>query len=303
MAVSIPPNATVIPVNLSSTWKTFTLPVVSTNAGRMLIFKDLYGASANSTIRLSTIGLDRIERTSVSSMALSQPFGAWTFMNDGRTNWFLTDVYKNTFAVIAPPLTGTIGVFHLAPTGTFPTYTGTTPTFGASYVTFNPGSSQYIDFGPKLFNLGTLGFSLKLKISWNSYNNWSRVIDFNAGANGVQDMFLTLPGSDSSPLRFQYKENGAEQVTDWGGTISLNTVYTIAVVYNPNVGGTSGQTKMFVNGTLVVTNTAMSYKGTDKTYTYTYVGRSSYGGDAYLGVNIYSLDVFNRAITDAEALS
>ena len=99
MAVSIPPNATVIPVNLSSTWKTFTLPVVSTNAGRMLIFKDLYGASANSTIRLSTIGLDRIERTSVSSMVLSQAFGAWTFMNDGRTNWFLTDVYKNTFTI------------------------------------------------------------------------------------------------------------------------------------------------------------------------------------------------------------
>lgn len=97
--ITIPSNVMVIPVNLSSTSKTFTLPVVSTNQGRMLIFKDYYGTSANSTIRLSTIGLDRIERTSVSSMALSQAFGAWTFMNDGRTNWFLTDVYQNTFPV------------------------------------------------------------------------------------------------------------------------------------------------------------------------------------------------------------
>ena len=101
--ITIPSNVMVIPVNLSSTSKTFTLPVVSTNQGRMLIFKDYYGTSANSTIRLSTVGLDRIERTSVSSMALSQTFGAWTFMNDGRTNWFLTDVYQNTF-----PIKGTV---------------------------------------------------------------------------------------------------------------------------------------------------------------------------------------------------
>ena len=97
--IAISSNVMVIPVNLSSMSKTFTLPVVSTNQGRMLIFKDYYGNSANSTIRLSTIGLDRIERSSVSSMALSQTFGAWTFMNDGRTNWFLTDVYQNTLPI------------------------------------------------------------------------------------------------------------------------------------------------------------------------------------------------------------
>lgn len=97
--IAISSNVMVIPVNLSSMSKTFTLPVVSTNQGRMLIFKDYYGNSANSTIRLSTIGLDRIERSGVSSIALSIAFGAWTFMNDGRTNWFLTDVYQNTFPV------------------------------------------------------------------------------------------------------------------------------------------------------------------------------------------------------------
>lgn len=97
--ISIPSNTTVIPINLASNSKTFTLPVISTNAGRVLILKDLYGNSANSTIKLSTIGLDRIERDGVSSMTLSQPFGAWTFMNDGISKWFLTDVYKNSFPV------------------------------------------------------------------------------------------------------------------------------------------------------------------------------------------------------------
>jgi hypothetical protein len=98
--ITIPGNAYIIPVNLSSTWKTFTLPVVSTNAGRILIFKDMFGTAANSTLRLSTIGLDRIERSNVSSLTLSNTFGAWTFMNDGLTNWFLTNAYTNTFPLI-----------------------------------------------------------------------------------------------------------------------------------------------------------------------------------------------------------
>lgn len=86
----------IIPVNLSSSFKTFTLPVVSTNPGRMLIFKDMFGNAANSTLRLNTIGLDRIERSNVSSMVLSNSYGAWTFLNDGITNWFLTNAYLNT---------------------------------------------------------------------------------------------------------------------------------------------------------------------------------------------------------------
>lgn len=99
--ITIPSNAYIIPVNLSSSWKTFTLPVVSTNAGRMIIFKDMFGNAANSTLRLSTIGLDRIERSNVSSMALSNSYGAWTFLNDGLTNWFLMDAYRNSL-YIAP---------------------------------------------------------------------------------------------------------------------------------------------------------------------------------------------------------
>ena len=94
----------IIPVNLSSSFKTFTLPVVSTNAGRMLIFKDMYGNAANSSIRLSTTGVDTIELSNVSSMALSNAYGAWTFMNDGITKWYLTSAYLNSL-YIAPKIT------------------------------------------------------------------------------------------------------------------------------------------------------------------------------------------------------
>jgi hypothetical protein len=94
--ISIPNNTLLIPVNLSSSSKTFTLPVVSTNQGRILIFKDLYGNAANSTLRLSTVGADRIENAITTSMALSNAYGAWWFMNDGINKWFLTDAYLNS---------------------------------------------------------------------------------------------------------------------------------------------------------------------------------------------------------------
>ena len=61
-----------------------------------------------------------------------------------------------------------------------------------------------------------------------------------------------------------------------------------------------GRVQIWVNGSVVVTNTGMTYKGTDKSYTYTYVGKSSYA-DAYLGAQIYFLNVYNRALSDAEA--
>lgn len=108
--ISIPPNAFLIPVNLSSSFKTFTLPVVSTNPGRILIFKDQFGNASNSTLRLSSIGLDRIERSTTSSIVLSNTFGAWTFTNDGISQWFLTDVYLNNLFLVqpAPPIPPTL---------------------------------------------------------------------------------------------------------------------------------------------------------------------------------------------------
>ena len=112
-------------------------------------------------------------------------------------------------------------------------------------------------------------------------------------------MFLTIPGTGSSPLRFMYKESGSEQITDYNVAIALNTVYNISVVYNPTIGST-GRVQIWINGSVVVTNTGMALKGTDKNYARTYVGKSSYA-DAYLGAQIYFLNVYNRPLTDTEA--
>ncbi len=98
----IPNTAYIVPISTYSTIKTLTLPVVSTNAGRMLILKDYLGYAGSNNIFLSTQGLDRIERSNISSLVLSNAFGAWTFMNDGITNWFLMDAYRNSLSFVQP---------------------------------------------------------------------------------------------------------------------------------------------------------------------------------------------------------
>lgn len=107
--ISIPSGALVIPVNLSTAAKTFTLPAVSTNPGRMLIFKDLLGFANVCTLRLSTTGVDTIEKNNARSMALSNAYGAWTFMNDGISNWFITEAYLNSLYIESPNTFTTLG--------------------------------------------------------------------------------------------------------------------------------------------------------------------------------------------------
>lgn len=99
---AIPTNAFILPINTFSTIKTFTFPAASSFPGRMLVLKDYLGYASTNTIRLSTTGVDTIERSNVSSMILSNNYGAWWFNNDGVTKWYLTSAYLNTMVYIGP---------------------------------------------------------------------------------------------------------------------------------------------------------------------------------------------------------
>lgn len=88
-------------VNISTSAKTVTLPAVSTIPGQFVILKDEQGFSGtnNCTISVSTTGNDRFEYSSISCFVLSYPYGAWTFVNDGVSKWYLTETYLNTLFI------------------------------------------------------------------------------------------------------------------------------------------------------------------------------------------------------------
>jgi hypothetical protein len=236
----------------------------------------------------------------------TQQTQAITFTSSGSctltfafTNQASVNIYGSLSAIISLTVPVSTVVHIVASSATPTSISPTPPTFGATYVTF-PGANQYLNFGAITIPLGSVGFSVKIKIAWTSYNNWARVIDFNNGSSGVQDMFITLP-ERGNILRFQYKENSTEQQCDCSSNpISLNTVYNIAIVYDPTI-GTIGQVSIWINGALVTLTDRRTLKGTDKTYANTYIGKSSYGGDAYLAAQVYQLDIYPYPITSTLA--
>ncbi len=170
---SIPAGSFLVPINTFSTLKTFTLPVVSTNPGRLLILKDYLGFASTNVIRLSTLGLDRIERSNISSMTLSNAYGAWTFTNDGRTNWFLTDVYSNSLTLVpyippvVIPLPSTANII-VDLRGTSYSAGGSTWTNVIDSSTWSMNSTSYdATYGGPLFN-GSSAFAYRASIT-----NWS----------------------------------------------------------------------------------------------------------------------------------
>lgn len=94
-------QGTIYSVNVSTSAKTITLPAISTIPGQFVILKDAQGFSGSSqcTLSVSTSGTDRFEYSSISCLTLSYPYGAWTFLNDGLSTWFLTDEYLNTLYI------------------------------------------------------------------------------------------------------------------------------------------------------------------------------------------------------------
>lgn len=270
--ITVPNNTTLIPVNLSSSFKTFTLPVVSTNAGRMLIFKDLYGNAANSTLRLSTIGADRIELSNVSSMSLSNAYGAWTFFNDGITKWFLTNAYLNSLYFVVPaPNYVTTGLIYFLDAGNTSSYPGSgttwtdlmgtgknitlygSPTYSSAnggYITFVPASAQY---GECLSSLTSISrFSIEV---WHYYTGTNTgqypciATEIYPGTNSCLNYVLGgYP--NASLLQINYFLNGSTWYSSAGTALTTNTWYHIVATYD----GTNLQ--IYINGVLIVTTAA-----------------------------------------------
>ena len=96
------PLVSVIAVDSTLSSKTLALPAASTVRGTSLTIKDNFGHSGTNPINLITTGIDRIDLSNVSTVSLSQNYGAWTFTNDGATRWLLADYYSNNLTIYAP---------------------------------------------------------------------------------------------------------------------------------------------------------------------------------------------------------
>lgn len=100
--ITVLSNVSVIPVDTrSNNLKVLMLPTVSTNQGRLLLFKDYYGTSSNSSFTISTTGTDLIDDYN-SLFTHSNAFGSISIMSDGIRSWRTIGMYDG----LATPTVG-----------------------------------------------------------------------------------------------------------------------------------------------------------------------------------------------------
>ena len=304
MASTVNANAFIVQLDVTSTIKTVTLPVVSTNAGRMLIIKDAYGKSGASTIVLSTVGADRFELSSCSTFILSQAYGSWTLLNDAVNTWYLSEFYRNTLTIASGPITlggggfspRSIATISLWLDATDPNNGGALPSNGAivstwydksglgnnltgiSNPTFVTSPARMSNFsGAYFYGTAPTSYLMTLFIVYYDNNN-----------DGCAPVYTENPNADVTGL-FPNCGGTTYMQPGWatqGSSIPKNTQNLLVIQYTPTNGF------IWLNGTLNFTINSSSF------------GRSAISfakrGGNYMYGYYYEIAYYNSVLTTTD---
>ncbi len=135
-------------------------------------------------------------------------------------------------------------------------------------------------------------FTISAWINMDELANWMRIFDFGTGT--AKYMFLSAQAGVSGQVRFAIKNGGAEQGMTYNYTVPLKTWTHFAITQSGNI------CSMYINGTLVATNTAVTIKPLDLGSTnQNYLGKSQWNDPMFKGA-IDEFKIYNRALTASE---
>lgn len=138
-------------------------------------------------------------------------------------------------------------------------------------------------------------FTIEAWVYINSYNSWSRLIDF-ANGPASDNVLVALSNETSGKPRLGIYNGSTETAVDAPDALPMETWTHIAVTLE----GTTG--KMYVNGVEVTENTGMNIPN-DITRNNCYIGRSNWESDAYADAVFDELRIWSTARTESEILA
>ena len=178
-----------------------------------------------------------------------------------------------------------------------PIYNIDSPLYNDGMV-FNRENQNYIDLQETyITNQSTISFWGKV----NSFGNWQRFFEFCNALQGQTGNHRILLGTFQGTNRLAlHVYGGSEGTSNLYFNENLMTIdehwHMYSIVFNKT------NVKVFINGESVV-DTTMTQELTSMVKQYSYIGKSSYSGDAYFDGSISDFRIYNTALNEDDILS
>ncbi len=151
------------------------------------------------------------------------------------------------------------------------------------------GTNHFLTLPAGLVNWDDL--TVAAWVNWDGGSAWQRIFDF--GNETSQNLFLT-PSSGSGTLRFCIK-NGTEQTIDTSA-LPVGQWRHVAITLGGNTG------RLYVNGILAATSTAMTHNPSSFNPAHNYIGKSQWPDPLFNG-RIDGFRIYNYALSSAQVAS
>jgi autotransporter-associated beta strand protein len=156
----------------------------------------------------------------------------------------------------------------------------------------NAASGDHVLLPPRLGD--SADFTFGAWVYWNGGANWQRIFDLGTGTDRYA--FLS-PAAGSGNVRFAIKTAGAELTLDHNAPLPVNTWTHVAVTLSGNTG------KLFINGSPVDTDNAITINPIDLGTTTNYLGKSQFAADPLFAGVLDDVQFLDRALSDTAVMA
>jgi hypothetical protein len=150
--------------------------------------------------------------------------------------------------------------------------------------------TDYVQLSPRIGD--TTDFTFAAWVWWSGGANWQRIFDF--GLDTQNYLALTPKAGTSGGLRFLMRQGGGTEQQLNTTALAQNQWVHVAVTIVGNTG------KLFVNGALVNTNTAMTIDPVAIGTKLNYLGKSQFAADPLFNGRLDDVRIYSNALSDTQ---